>query len=99
MRTTTINLNNKPYTLMILSSVNDINKGMSIYDTPPSTGMLFELRGLYTMFTMNGVKFPIHVYLYDNNRQLIYDFVATPDDKDTSILSGIWYMIEIPLKY
>lgn len=97
MRTSTITLNSKPYDILIASNVNDIAKGMSIYNNPPNNGMLFELRGLYTTFTMKNVKFPLYVLLYNNNKKLISDFIAYPGDPDQNKLYGIWYMIEIPL--
>lgn len=98
MRTSTITLNNKPYDILVASNAYDIAKGMSIYNDPPSNGILFELRGLYTTFTMKNVKFPLYVLLYNNNKRLMSDFTAYPGDPDQNLLYGIWYMIEIPLK-
>ena len=97
MRQSTITLNGKKYDVLIASNRNDIAHGMSIYNSPPNHGMLFELRGMYTTFTMKNVKFPLYVLLYNNNKKLISDFIAYPDDPDEAKLYGIWYMIEIPL--
>lgn len=81
----------------ILTSNRDISLGMSIYDKPPKHGLLFIFDGNSRIFTMNGVKFPIVVYLLDHNLKIRENFTAYPGDPNRHINSGIKYMVEIPL--
>lgn len=94
----TIHINGMEYSVVDASSMDAILKGMSIYPTPPNHGMLFHLRGRFTMFTMNGVKYPLRVYLYNSNKHLVNTFTAYPGDPDRNVLVGVWYMLEIPIK-
>lgn len=73
----------------------DIVTGMKKYINPPSHGMLFILNGRYSIVTMEGMKYPLIVSLYDRNRILISRSILYPEDKIT-ISSDIYYMVEIP---
>ena len=80
----------------IVSDKESIGKGMSVYDTPPTHGLLFLLHKKYSTFTMDGVKFPLHVYLYDHMGKLMSYFIAHPGDPNMYILSDVTYTLEVP---
>lgn len=103
------NIEGKQYDVIVAKTQADINKGMSIYQSKPVYGMLFMLMGNYSMFTMNGVKFPIMVYLYDKDWKLITKYEAKPGEparrfpktsreiNNETIYEYPYYMIEIPI--
>ena len=94
--------NGRRYPVLVTESVEENMKGMSIF-TPqflrtgrvPNRMMLFEFQGLYRRFTMEGVSFPLRVYMLDKNMRVIDHFIAYPNMNDRPISPNTWWMLEI----
>lgn len=76
----------------------EVNMGMSTFgDRYPDRGMLFPLRGNYSTFTMDGVKFPLEVYMMDVSGNILDHFIVHPGTKDRQITANTYWMLEFPL--
>ena len=86
------------YTIEIVYTDEDIQTGMRKYRYPPSNGMLFILRGMYTSVTMKGMRFPLRVAFLNKDGNYVSEWITLyPESKDISIPSSAYYMLEFPL--
>lgn len=83
--------------LEVVRTKRDIAIGMTKYRVPPPHGMLFILKGQYSILTMYGMRYSLRIFLYDRNWIGIGDsFVAHPGDQ-MRLSPSVYYMVEIPV--
>ena len=82
------------YELEIARTQQEINVGMTKYEYP-SIGMLFILEGQYAWLTMDGMKFPLEVFFYDRDWNMLEYIYAYPDDPPRRMPRDAYYMIEL----
>lgn len=75
----------------------DLEMGMKRYTEPPNHGLIFYLQGRYRYITMEGVRFPLLVILYDSAGYEIDRFIAKPHVRKIPIDPRTYTMVEIPL--